>query len=74
MISSLAAAAVVALYAWIIYRCAPKPGERNHNLLERYRPHAPAADWSIPPDHYDRLRQYADLRALPANGEQSSPD
>ncbi|WP_019932323.1 hypothetical protein [Nocardia sp. BMG111209] len=74
MISSLAAVAMVGLYAWIIYRCAPKPGERGHSLLERYRPHAPMADWSMPPDHYDRMRQYADLRALHAREKQSSSE
>jgi hypothetical protein len=74
MIGLLAAVVVVALYAWIIRRCAPKPGERAYGLLERYRPHAPTAEWSTPPDHYDRLRQYADLRALCDRPDQSSSE
>ncbi|MCX4098931.1 hypothetical protein [Nocardia sp. alder85J] len=72
MIGFIAAVVVVALFAWIVHRCAPKPGERASVLLERYRPHAPMADWSMPPDQYDRIRQYAELQAMRAHQSQSS--
>lgn len=71
MIALLASFLVVAAFAGIVYRFAPKSGERWGILLERYRPHAPMSDWSV--GEYDGARQYADLAAVAAHREQPDP-
>lgn len=67
MIALLASFLVVATFAGIVYRFAPKSGERWGILLERYRPHAPMSDWSV--GDYEGARQYADLAAVQAHQE-----
>ncbi|MFE6863193.1 hypothetical protein [Nocardia sp. NPDC057668] len=67
----LASFLVVAAFAGIVHRYAPKPGERWGILLERYRPHAPMSDWSV--GEYDGARQYADLAAVAAHQERGVP-
>ncbi|WP_405134347.1 hypothetical protein [Nocardia sp. NBC_01388] len=65
MIAMLASLLVVAAFAGIVYRFAPKPDERWGVLLERYRPHAPMSDWSVA--EYEGARQYSDLSAAAAH-------
>ncbi|MFF0493824.1 hypothetical protein ACWDSJ_13375 [Nocardia sp. NPDC003482] len=64
MLSFLAALIVVVTFAVLVHRYAPKRGERVAELLEKYRPHAPMADWSM--SYYERQRQYSDLSAVSA--------
>ncbi|WP_024801761.1 hypothetical protein [Nocardia sp. BMG51109] len=71
MISFCATLAVVVLFAVVVYHYAPKRGERAAELFERYRPHAPMADWSL--SYYDDQRQYSELTAIRARRE-SEPD
>ncbi|MQY23818.1 hypothetical protein [Nocardia macrotermitis] len=61
MVTFIASVLVVAAFAVIVYLFAPREGERAAGLLERYRPHAPMADWSA--SFRDDQRQYADLVA-----------
>ncbi|RDI63286.1 hypothetical protein [Nocardia pseudobrasiliensis] len=67
MFSFLVALAVVVAFAVVVYRYAPKRGERAAELLERFRPHAPMADWSM--SYYDDQRQLSDLAAAQAHRE-----
>ncbi|MTE14854.1 hypothetical protein [Nocardia aurantiaca] len=62
MVALLVSIVIVAAFAVLVYRCAPKPGERWGVLLERYRPHAPMSDWSVA--EYEASRQYSDLAAI----------
>ncbi|MBF5001252.1 hypothetical protein IRT45_29400 [Nocardia sp. BSTN01] len=47
MFSGLAALLVVAVVLLAAYRYATGSGRRVVALFERYRPHAPMADWSL---------------------------
>ncbi len=67
MVTFLASVLVVAAFAVIAYRFAPRGGGRAAGLLERYRPHAPMADWSL--SFRDDQRQYADLVAAESRRE-----
>ncbi|WP_280262645.1 hypothetical protein [Nocardia wallacei] len=67
MVSFIAALAVVVIFAAIVYRYAPTRGQRAAELFERYRPHAPMADWSL--SYYDDRRQYSELIAIRTNRE-----
>ncbi|WP_067702309.1 hypothetical protein [Nocardia jejuensis] len=71
MLALLASALVVAAFAGLVYRYAPKPSERWGMLLERYRPHAPMSDWSAM--DYEAARQYSDLAAVRAYREPEPP-
>ncbi|WP_040813934.1 hypothetical protein [Nocardia concava] len=62
MVALLASLLIVAAFAVLIYRYAPKSDERWGALLERYRPHAPMSDWSVA--EYEASRQYSDLTAI----------
>ncbi|MGW4121008.1 hypothetical protein [Nocardia sp. NPDC004711] len=62
MVALLVSILIVAAFAGLAYRYAPKPGERWGELLERYRPHAPMSDWSVA--EYEASRQYSDLAAI----------
>ncbi|APA95219.1 hypothetical protein [Nocardia seriolae] len=64
MVALLVSFLIVAAFAAIVYRYAPKSGERWGVLLERYRPHAPMSDWSLA--EYEAARQYSDLAAIAA--------
>ncbi|WP_067681157.1 hypothetical protein [Nocardia miyunensis] len=61
MVTFLTSVLVVAAFAVIVHRFALRGGGRMVGLLERYRPHAPMADWSL--SFRDDQRQYADLVA-----------
>ena len=61
MVTLLISVLVVAAFAVIAYRFALRADGRTVGLLERYRPHAPMADWSL--SFRDEQRQYADLVA-----------
>lgn len=67
MVTFLVSVLVVAALAVIVYRFAPRGGGRAAGLLERYRPHAPMADWSL--SLRDDQRQYADLVAAESRRE-----
>ncbi|WP_067884208.1 hypothetical protein [Nocardia vaccinii] len=67
MVTFLASVLVVAAFAVIVYRFSPRGGGRATGLLERYRPHAPMADWSL--SFRDEQRQYADLVAAESRRE-----
>ncbi|AYF77542.1 hypothetical protein D7D52_31215 [Nocardia yunnanensis] len=62
MVALLVSLLIVAAFAGLVYRYAPKPGECWGILLERYRPHAPMSDWSVA--DYEAARQYSDLTAI----------
>ncbi|MFF0458130.1 hypothetical protein [Nocardia africana] len=47
MFSDLAALLVVAVVLMAVYRYATGSGRRVVALFDRYRPHAPMADWSL---------------------------
>ncbi|MFJ1459427.1 hypothetical protein [Nocardia sp. N2S4-5] len=67
MLSFLASLAVVVIFAVMVYRYAPRRADRTAELFERYRPHAPMADWSMA--YGDDRRQYAELTAIRAHRE-----
>ncbi|MEC3920468.1 hypothetical protein [Nocardia sp. CDC160] len=62
MVALLASLVIVAAFAGLVYRYAPKSDERWGIMLERYRPHAPMSDWSVA--EYEAVRQYSDLAAI----------
>ncbi|MCM6777336.1 hypothetical protein NDR87_28000 [Nocardia sp. CDC159] len=64
MISFLVALAVVVAFAVTVYRYAPNREDGAARLFERYRPHAPMADWSM--SYYEEQRQYSELAAIRA--------
>ncbi|MBB5914158.1 hypothetical protein BJY24_003025 [Nocardia transvalensis] len=67
MMSFLAALLVIVIFAVIVYRYAPRRDERAADLFERYRPHAPMADWSM--SYYEDRRQYSELDAIRTHRE-----
>ena len=67
MVDFVASVLVVAAFAASVHLFAPRPGTRAAALLERYRPHAPMADWSLL--SRDEQRQYADIAAISARRE-----
>lgn len=67
MLSFLASLAIVVIFAVVVYRYAPGRAERAAELFERYRPHAPMADWSM--EYGDDRRLYAELSAIRAHRE-----
>ncbi|WP_187685670.1 hypothetical protein [Nocardia wallacei] len=62
MLSFLASLAIVVIFAVAVYRYAPRRAERVAELFERYRPHAPMADWSM--EYGDERRQFAERREV----------
>jgi hypothetical protein len=67
MVTFIVSLLVVAAFAVIVFVFAPRPGGRTADLLERYRPHAPMADWSL--SFREVQRQYADLAAIESHRE-----
>ncbi|OBB37582.1 hypothetical protein A9X06_03370 [Mycobacterium sp. 852002-51759_SCH5129042] len=60
MFSGLAALLVVVVVLVAVYRYATGSGRRVVALFERYRPHAPMADWSLgEADRRGRVRDLA---------------
>jgi hypothetical protein len=69
--TALAALLVIAVFAYLVYRYAPRqPGEAFH--LERFHAPGPLTDWS--PSYYENQRQYADLAAIYGRGDVPDPD
>ncbi|MFI5781041.1 hypothetical protein [Nocardia sp. NPDC051570] len=64
MLTFFAALVVVVIFAIVVYRFVPKRDERAAELLERYRSHAPMADWSM--SYYEEQRQLSELAAIRA--------
>ncbi|MGF6882235.1 hypothetical protein ABIA39_002834 [Nocardia sp. GAS34] len=64
MADFVASVLVVAAFAASVHLFAPRPGARAAALLERYRPHAPMADWSL--SFRDEQRQCSDIAAISA--------
>ncbi|PPJ32663.1 hypothetical protein C5E45_21590 [Nocardia nova] len=76
MFSGLAALLVVAVVLVALYGYATGPGRRVVALFDRYRPHAPMADWSLgAADRPGRTRDLAIVRDRQACGarDRSAP-
>lgn len=71
MVALLVSLLVVAAFAGLVYRYAPKSDERWGMLLERYRPHGPMSDWSVA--EYEASRQYSDLAAIATQRPEHCP-
>ncbi|MFX0579978.1 hypothetical protein [Nocardia nepalensis] len=69
--TALATLLVIAFFAYVVYRYAPRPpGEAFR--LERFHAPGPLTDWS--PSYYENQRQYADLAAIYGRDDVPDPD
>jgi hypothetical protein len=68
---ALATLLVIAVFAYAIYRFAPRTDEESFRL-DRFRPPGPLADWT--PAHREDQRRYSDLAAIYGRNDVPDPD